>query len=276
MDGSRAEGRVAAQGGGESGVHARRILTQQRVHLAALLTLVVLLAAPLQAQSDIEFDPSITQEEFTKFSRLIAQGIYASPVHPAGAAGLLRFDVGIAITAIDIDTEASYWQRAIGEDFTNEYGNFVGVPRLVVSKGLGAVTVAGSLAKLGDGVDIWGGAIDIPVMGGGFLVPTIAVRGTYSQLRGIDVYQQKTYGVEAFIGKGFGPITPYAAYGRMRSDATGTIPATSATPEIVLTDESDIDRITVGARLSLGIPKLVVEATQAEERAYSAKLSIGF
>ena len=108
MDGSRAEGRVAAQGGGESGVHARRILTQQRVHLAALLTLVVLLAAPLQAQSDIEFDPSITQEEFTKFSRLIAQGIYASPVHPAGAAGLLRFDVGIAITAIDIDTEASY------------------------------------------------------------------------------------------------------------------------------------------------------------------------
>ena len=62
----------------------------------------------------------------------------------------------------------------------------------------------------------------------------------------------------------------------MRSDATGTIPATDFNPEIVLTDESDIDRITVGARLSLGIPKLVVEATQAEQRSYSAKLSIGF
>lgn len=236
----------------------------------------MLLAAPLQAQSDFEFDPSITQEEFTKFSRLIGQGIYASPVHPAGAAGLLRFDVGVAITAIDIDTEASYWQRAIGNDFTNEYGNFVGVPRLVVSKGLGALTVAGSLAKLSDGVEIWGGALDVPIMGGGFVVPTVALRGTYSELRGIDVYQQKTYGLEVFIGKGFGPITPYAAYGRMRSDATGTIPATSATPEIVLTDESDINRMTVGARLSLGVPKLVIEATQAEERAYSAKLSVGF
>jgi len=277
MDGSRAEGRMAAESGGEGRVHARRIPAQQRIHLAAFLTLIVLcLGAPLQAQSTVEFDPSITQEEFTKFSRLIAQGIYASPVHPAGAAGLLRFDVGIAITAIDIDTEATYWQRAIGEDFTNEYGNFVGVPRLVVSKGLGAITVAGSLAKLGEGVDVWGASLDMPVMGGGFLVPTLAVRGTYSQLRGLDVYQQKTYGVEVFLGKGFGPVTPYAAYGRMRSDATGTIPATAATPEIVLTDESDINRITVGARLSLGIPKLVVEATQAEERAYSVKLSVGF
>ncbi|MGZ8781801.1 MAG: hypothetical protein ACXW31_17925, partial [Thermoanaerobaculia bacterium] len=62
----------------------------------------MLFAAPLQAQSDFEFDPSITQEEFTKVSRLIGQGIFASPVQPAGAAGLLRFDVGVAMTAIDI------------------------------------------------------------------------------------------------------------------------------------------------------------------------------
>lgn len=207
----------------------------------------------------------------------MAQGIYASPVHPAGASSLLRFDAGIAITAVDIDTEAPYWQLAAGDDFVDEYGNLVGIPRLVVSKGLGPATVHGTYARFGDsGISVLGGALDVPIMGGGFIVPTLALRGTYSELRGIDVYQQKTYGLEVFLGKGFGPITPYAAYGRMRNDATGTIPATSNTPEIVLVDESDIDRITVGARLSLGIPKLVVEATQAEQRSYSAKLSIGF
>ena len=232
---------------------------------------------PAAAQSDIDFDPDITQEEFTKFSRLIAQGIYATPVHPAGAAGLLRFDVGIAVTLIDADTTAPFWQRAVGDEFSSEYGNYVGVPRLVVSKGLGAATVAGSYARIGDSdVEIWGGALDIPIIDGGIIKPTLALRAVYSHLQGVEVYDQKVYGLELFLGKGFGPITPYAAYGRMRSDATGMIPETAQTPEIILHDESDIDRITIGARLSLGIPRLVVEATEAEERTYSAKLSIGF
>ena len=232
---------------------------------------------PAAAQSDIDFDPDITQEEFAKFSRLIAQGIYASPVHPAGAAGLLRFDAGIAVTLIEIDTAAEYWQRAVGDDFSSEYGSYVGVPRLVVSKGLGAATVAGSYSRIGESdIEIWGGSLDIPIIDGGIIKPTVALRGVYSQLRGVEVYDHKVYGLEVFIGKGFGPITPYAAYGRMRSDATGTIPETSQSPQIILHDESDIDRITVGARLSLGFPKLVVEATEAEERSYSAKLSIGF
>lgn len=178
---------------------------------------------------------------------------------------------------IDVDTAAPYWRLAVPEEFAYEYGNYVGVPRLVVMKGLGVATVSGSYAKIADSdIAILGGSFDIPIIDGGLIKPTLALRGAYSQLTGIDAYDQKTYGVEAFIGKGFGPITPYAAWGRMRSDATGTIPATARTPEIVLHDESDIDRITLGARLSLGIPKLVVEATQAEERSYSVKLSLGF
>ena len=228
------------------------------------------LAFPASAQV-IDFDPSITQEEFSKFSRVVAQGIYANPVQPAGSSGLLRFDVGIAITAIDINTEESYWLRAIGEEFDYEYGNYVGVPRLVVMKGLGAATISGSYAKIADSdITILGGALDVPIIDGGFIRPTLALRGTYSQLRGVDDYEQTVYGLEAFLGKGFGPITVYGAWGRMRNDATAIVST------FTLTDESDIDRLTVGARLSLGIPKLVVEATQAEERSYSAKLSVGF
>ncbi|HUP50000.1 MAG TPA: hypothetical protein VNA04_14535 [Thermoanaerobaculia bacterium] len=277
MDGSGAEGRVVAQSGRKRGLFTFGVSPQQRVHLTALLTLVLALAAPLHAQGDIDFDPAITEEEFSKFARLMAQALYASPVHPAGPSGLFRFDAGIAVTMIEIDTSASYWQRAVGEDLASRYGNYVGVPRLVVTKGLGSGTLAGTYAKVGDtDIEMWGGSLDVPIIDGGLLRPTLAVRGTYSQLRGIEVYDQTTYGVEVFLGKGFGLITPYAAYGRMRSDATATIPATAVTPEIILHDRSDIDRITVGARLSLGLPRLVVEATQAEERSYSAKISVGF
>ena len=234
------------------------------------------LATPASAQL-IDFDPRITAEEFGRFSRVVAQGIYATPVQPAGSSGLLRFDVGIAVTAIDIDTTEPYWQLAVGDDFDYQYGDFVGVPRLVVMKGLGVATVSGSYAKIADSdITILGGALDIPIIDGGLIRPTLASRGSYSTLRGVDDYEHNVYGLEAFLGKGFGPITPYAAYGRMRSDATAIISPGGIVNPFTLEHEADIDRITLGARLSLGILKLVVEGTDAEVRSYSGKLSIGF
>lgn len=177
----------------------------------------------------------------------------------------------MGVTLIEVDTNASYWQRAVGDDFTLG-GNYVGVPRLIVSKGLRTMSIAGSYARLSDtGIEIWGGALDVPLIRGGVTTPTLALRGTYATLRGVSVYELDTYGLEVFLGKGFGPLTPYGAVGRMRSEARAVI-----FPEVSLTDTSDIDRYTVGLRISLAIPKIVVEATQAEERIYSAKISFGF
>lgn len=205
----------------------------------------------------------------------MGQGIFATPVQPARAAGLLGFDVGIAVTAVEVDEKAAYWTRAVEDDFST--GGYVGVPRLVASKGFGFGTVSATYAKLSDsGISTWGGAVDVPIIEGGLVRPTLALRGSYATLQGSDAFEAKTWGVEAFLSKGFGPVTPYGAVGRMRVDARGTIPATSTTPEIVLSDESDVDRFTLGVRLSLFIPKIVIEATQAEVRSYAAKVSIGF
>ncbi|MFZ2492595.1 MAG: hypothetical protein WA208_14040 [Thermoanaerobaculia bacterium] len=228
----------------------------------------------MAAQSEIDFDPAITQAEFSEFSRLLAQGIYATPVEPARAGSLLGFSIGIAATAVPVDTDASYWQRAVGEDFT--VSDHVVVPRLVVSKGLAFLSISGSYAKVPDtDAMIIGGALDVPIIDGGILKPSLAVRGVYSQLSGFDVYDLKTYGVELFLSKGFGPVTPYGAIGRMRSDAEGVIPASGLRPEIRLTDEGDFNRMTVGVRLSFFLPKIVIEATQGEERSYAAKVAFG-
>jgi hypothetical protein len=100
--------------------------------------------------------------------------------------------------------------------------------------------------------------------------PTLALRGAYAQLKGVEEYDLKSYGLEVFLSKGFGPITPYIAAGLQRSDAEGRI-----TPTITLSDASTVDRYTVGVRISLLLPKFVIEATQGEERSYSAKISFG-
>jgi len=208
----------------------------------------------------------------------VGQGIFATPVTPARATGILRFDVGIAATLVAVDTDASYWRHAVpaGNDFSRN--GYVGLPRLVVSKGFGAGTISGMYAKVNDsGISTWGAALDTPVFRGTVATPEIAMRLSYATLRGVDVFKLKTYGAEAFISKGFGPITPYAAIGRQKIDARGEyppIPTTVALPE--LRETGSFNRLTAGVRISLLVPKLVIEATQAEVRSYAAKISVGF
>ncbi|MDQ3282740.1 MAG: hypothetical protein M3Q69_15160, partial [Acidobacteriota bacterium] len=267
---------AAAWRGWTGSVHPFRISSKQRVHLAAFLAL--LLCAPLYAQqqsgSDIHFDPTITQAEFAQFSRLAGQAIFHTPVEPARAGNLLRFDIGLSATAVPIDPNAAYWQRATGSNDFTVSDHFI-VPRLVVSKGLSLITVSASYAKVQDSdIRVLGGAVDVPIVNGGLVSPTLALRGSYSQLDGVDEYDLKTYGVELFLSKGFGPLTPYAAVGRARSNAEGRIPLPNATT-LVLRDEANMTRYTVGVRISMFLPKLVVEATQGEERSYAAKVSFG-
>ena len=266
MDRTGRERGMAAVGGLARRVHAGRIPRQLGAHLAALL-----IALPLCAD-DISFNPAITEAEFAKFSRLIGQGIFATPVEPARATGLLGFDIGIAATALQIDKNASYWLHSVpaGSDFV--HGSYATVPRLVVSKGFGVGTISGSYAKFSNsGVKTYGGALDLPILRGTVATPEIAVRGSYATVTGVDVLKLKTYGVEAFVSKGFGPLTPYAAYGRMRTDSRGII-----TPTFSLHERGDNNRYTLGLRLSLVVPRLAIEATQAEQRSYAAKLSVGF
>jgi hypothetical protein len=275
MDRPRRERGLAAAGGFARGIHCLRFFAQQRIHLAAFL--ILLIAAPVFGADDITFDPAITQDEFRTFSRIVAQGIFATPVQPARTTGLLGFDIGVAATAVKVDTKASYWQRAVPATSNFTQHGYAVVPRLVVSKGFGSGTLSGSYAKVSSsGIKTYGGSLDLPVVRGSLVSPELALRASYATMSGVEALKLKTYGLELFLSKAFGPFMPYGAIGRMRSDARATIPATSHTPEITLNDRGDINRYTVGFRLSLVVPKLVVEATQAQVRSYAAKISVGF
>lgn len=265
MDRTRRERGLAAAGRLAGRVHASRFLGQLGAHLAAFL-----IALPLAAQ-DISFNPLITQAEFSKFSRLIAQGIFPTPVQPARSTGLLGFDIGVAATALKIDTKSSYWLHSVpaGNDFV--HGSYAAVPRLVVAKGFGFGTISASYAKFSSsGIKTYGGALDLPIVRGSALTPELALRASYGTVTGVDVLKLKTYGLEAFLSKGFGPLMPYAAYGRMRTDSRGF------TPFFTLTDRGENNRFTLGLRFSLLVPKFAIEATQAQQRSYAAKISVGF
>lgn len=228
---------------------------------------------------DVKFDPAlVNQANFSQFARVVGQAIFATPVQPARASGFLGFDVGVAATVVKIDEGAAYWRAAVPQGNTFTSHGYIGVPRLVASKGFGFGTISGTYAKISNsGITTWGGSLDTPLLRGGVLKPELALRLSYSTLTGIDVFRENTYGAEVFLSKGFGPITPYAAVGRMKIDARGDVFFGGHTPtKVTLEDKSSMNRYTVGVRLSLLLPKLVLEATQAEVRSYAAKVSIGF
>jgi len=193
-------------------------------------------------------------------------------VQPARASGLLGFSVGIAAAAVPIDTKAAYWTNSVTGTRLEQKG-YLAVPRLVASKGFGAATISGMYASRGD-IKMYGGALDIPVVRGSLATPELALRGSYSTLSGIDAFKMKTYGLEAFLSKGFGPVMPYGAIGRQRNNANGSV--TLGTVTRTLADRSNVTRYTAGVRLSLLLPKITVEATKAEVTSYAAKISFGF
>src|SRR5690242_12797198 len=147
MDGSRTSGRLVAAHGLTRRVHAGGLSVKQRLHLAALL--IAFCALPLRAADDIQFSILTSPSDFQKFSRIIVQAIYATPVQPARASSIAGFDVGIAATLVNVDSNAAYWQHAVpnGSNFLVN-GNYVGVPRLVVAKGFGLATISGTYAKV--------------------------------------------------------------------------------------------------------------------------------
>lgn len=233
-------------------------------------------ALPLRAD-DISFARAVTAAEFQKFSRVVGQAIFATPVAPARATGFLGFDVGVAATLISVDRNATWWQHAVPAASNFTRGGYLAVPRLVASKGLGFATISGTYAAVnGSSIKTWGGAIDVPIVRGTVATPELALRGSYSTLTGSSSFGEKTYGAEVFVSKGFGPFMPYAAVGKMRTNAHGTIPAFGPIPAQRLTDASNMTRVTAGLRVSMLVPKLVIEATQAEVRSYAARVSFGF
>jgi len=206
----------------------------------------------------------------------VGQSIYATPVQPGRVTGLLAFDAGVAATIVAVDANSDYWRRAVPQDSNFTRHGYVAVPRVVVSKGFGFATLTASYAKVsGSNVKTYGASVDVPVIRGTLATPELALRAAYAALGGVDVLKLKSYGVELFISKGFGPLTPYAAVGRMRTDSHGTIQS-AGLPDLSLRDTSNLTRLTVGLRLSLFVPKFDIEATQAEQRSYAAKISVGF
>lgn len=237
-----------------------------------LLFLLLLWATPAMA-ADVSFQTGMTQQMFQDFSKYAASALVYRAVAPAASLGITGFDIGVEVTATSIDSGKDYWKKA----FQNQDApSYVFAPKLHVQKGLPFDVDVGLVYSMVPNTNIQyiGGELKYTAFKGGAMLPAIAVRGSYSQLMGVDQLDFKTYGLELTASKGFGAglkVTPYASIGHHWIDSTPkNLPA-----GLQLGNENfSLIRYAVGAQLQIMLISITVEADYVQVPSYTLRAGI--
>ncbi len=228
------------------------------------------------------FDPKVftkaMQPEFNAMTEDFGAALSYKAITPAEPLGLIGFDFGLELTATKLSS-IDKWGNAIG----NKDLSYLPLPKLHVHKGLPFGIDLGAVYSQVPSTDIqyWGGEIRYSFVSGNLAIPAVAVRGSYTQLVGIDELDLTTKGLELTVSKGFLLLTPYAGIGQIWSNAsldyTYTESTTSQDVNVKLDGDAAMFKWFVGLNINLGLMNIVFEADQTgESMSYSGKLGFRF
>jgi hypothetical protein len=211
------------------------------------------------------------QGDFRVLSEDLGASLSHKAVAPGEPLGLLGIDIGLEVTATDLQA-ARVYRRATGSSDNTDY---LLVPKLHVHKGLPLrLNVDAFYSTVPDSnIELFGGALGFSLLEGGVATPALTVRATATKLSGVDGLDLDTQGIELTISKGFALLTPYAGIGRVHVKSEPTGVAASA-----LRKESfDLDKIYAGLNINLGLLNLAFEADKTgDSPSYSGKFGFRF
>ncbi len=235
----------------------------------ALAVLLCFWATPALA-GDIEFQQRMSQQMFRDFSKEAAGALIYRAVGPAAPLGILGFDIGVEVTATEIHNGEDYWRSAFNNQDPPSY---IVTPKLHLQKGLPFRLDLGLVySKVPDtNIQYAGGELKFAILRGGVVSPALAMRGSYTQVFGVDQLDFKTYGLELTASKGFGAwvkIIPYAGIGQhwyesKPKNLTGGLSLDS--------ENSSLTRGFIGAKLELGFFVVTAEVDYVRLPSYSVR-----
>ena len=249
----------------------------KKVVIAVLLVLCTSL--PAMAATNINLPPGFTQSDFKDLSRdlgLVISYIPLATAEPLGGA-LPHVDAGVEVSAFNLDTNSSYWQKIKAYPGNADIPSTLPVPRLHIQVGLPIIPIdLGYVYASVPGTDVkyMGGEVKWAILKGSTVTPAIAIRGAYTKLSGVTDMDISTKSADLSISKGFAIFTPYAGYGMVWIESKEK----SANPLVTLTDESLSEgKGFIGCKITFfPLMNMVVEADFAKVNSYSARLNIHF
>ncbi|HBI24583.1 MAG TPA: hypothetical protein DDX84_10375 [Nitrospiraceae bacterium] len=208
-------------------------------------------------------------DEFKKLSKEMGLIISYVPLAPAAPLGILGFDVGVEVTLAEISSGSDSWKLAM----KGTPPDYIILPKIHAQKGLPfGIDVGAIFATVpGSNITLYGGEVKWAVLKGTIVSPAVAVRGTYTALTGVDDIDMSTYGLDASVSKGFGPLTPYGGLGQVWIKS-------SENSDIVTLDDvsTSSTKLFLGAKLKILLLSLVFQADFSDVNMYSARANISF
>jgi hypothetical protein len=177
-----------------------------------ILFLISVSSTTFAADNDIVLPSGYLQSEFKDLSETLGLAISYKPLAPAEPLGILGLDVGVEVTAVDVDQGASFLTRVISDP-----PSYFVFPKLHAQKGLPfGIDVGVVYAKVPDSnISLIGGEVKWAILKGTVATPAIAARGSYTGLMGVDDLDLSTYGIDLSASKGFAFLTPYIGVGQV-------------------------------------------------------------
>lgn len=236
-----------------------------------IMLALLIVAAPAMAK-DIQITTNeLAQGEFDSFVKEFGAGISFNPMAPAEPLGTIGFDVGVEVVLTDISDNKGYWTKMISSNNPHPY---LPVPRLHVMKGLPfGIDVGAIYSEIPEyDIRLWGVEVKYALLEGSITTPALSIRGSYSQLDGVDDIDLNTQTIDLTISKGILMLTPYAGVSAL------WVNGSENSPLVILDDASETTlRGFLGLQVS-PIPMIVVtgEAFFGDVIQYGLKVAIRF
>jgi len=239
--------------------------------------LVFVLAAPAIAKVTFILPTGFTQEDFSNLTRDLGLAISYVPLAPAEPLGgvLPGFDIGVEYTGAKIDKDAPYFTKSVTnpDDLPNIIPEFkahaqVGLPVVPIDLGIVYAKVPTTDIKL------VGYELKYAIFKGSVVTPAVAIRGAYTKLSGVEVFDISTRSLDLSISKGFAMLTPYAGVGRVWISGKAKV-ATAFFPDGFEANSRETKSF-VGLKLGLGLINFVAEADFSKVDEYSFRMNLHF
>ncbi|MCF7972937.1 MAG: hypothetical protein K9N55_03895 [Phycisphaerae bacterium] len=234
-----------------------------------------LFVAGVAGAKNIEFDPAniglATQADFDNFIADLGTATHFTPMAPAKTLGIIGLDFCLETVVADVGSKPS-WQYMVEDNDTFSY---LTMGRFHVQKGLPFKTDIGAmvLAVPNSNIQAWGVELKHGIIKEGLVLPSLTVRGSYTQLEGVDDIGLKTYSLDLLLSKDFLMVTPYGGVSALRIEGRDESQLATGFQEA----KEDVTRAIAGLQIS-PFPLCIISAEASFGRVpmYGIKIGMGF
>ncbi len=241
------------------------------INLSCIALVAATAVSIAHAGNKLDQIDDLGQSQFEVLSEDLGSALAYRSVSPAEPLGITGFDIGMSITAVQLEgTQA--WETAVGD---SDFSSTLYVPKIHAVKGLPLGIDVGAFytSVPSTNIKLWGAEVKYAIWEGGVVTPALSIRGSYTTLSGVDQLSFSTAGLDLSISKGFTLLTPYAGIGIQRVDSRP-----EADAAVVLDDEKFTqNRLFAGMNINLGLLNTALELDKTgDASSYSLKLGFRF